>query len=360
MTQSSEDLNLSFVVDEDDSQGLVKGLHSRLFQNHGELDQSSHEEGSTVDSSFLGETWEQLNKRMRDRTEPSAQPIPRVPSSFGLDAATKDKLERHADAPIEMQNEAWWNNEDAQGQLLALITQDNDSRSSYYVYDMQTIELRCAQLTQELIQTNCLIGGILYAMKANPHPELLEAIVRGGTSERRFGLECVSIEEVRRAAAVMNGIVSQQQGVKTAHSRIQFTPNFCPVEEYEEAFRLGARVIVDNIEILRLRPDIFHGQNVGLRVDPNAHAHQSDTKFGHHAHVRTSGGKQKFGMPIAEALAAVQEAQEELGVNVTGIHVHVGSGVMVPSVWRDTLEKICDLVLENASDLYSVSVIFCF
>jgi hypothetical protein len=382
MTQSSEDLNLSFVVDEGDSKGLVKGLHSRLFQDSGSDSDSCNERagagsggngGGAVDFSFLGETWEELKQRMNERMEPSAEPIPRVPSSFGLETAKEgeeeteekeEKEEKEKQAAKKTASDAaseasWWAGDAAREKLLALITQDADARSSHYVYDMATLQLRCAQLSTHLVQTNCLTGGILYAMKANPHPELLRAIVRVGTPERPFGLECVSIEEVRRAVAVFEALDEERSGTprnpNAAHSRIQFTPNFCPVEEYAEAFRLGARVIVDNIEIVRLNPDIFRGKSVGLRVDPNAHAHHSDSKFGHHAHVRTSGGKQKFGMPIAEALGAVQEAQDELGVKVTGIHVHVGSGVMDPSVWRDTLDKICGLVLENASDVCEVS-----
>jgi hypothetical protein len=33
-------------------------------------------------------------------------------------------------------------------------------------------------------------------------------------------------------------------------------------------------------------------------------------------------------------------------VTVTGIHVHVGSGVMEPNVWLETANKICALILD--------------
>ena len=66
---------------------------------------------------------------------------------------------------------------------------------------------------------------------------------------------------------------------------IQFTPNFCPVSEYAEAFRAGATVVVDNVDILRLYPEIFQGKSVGLRIDPHAHAVEENLKHGHHSHV---------------------------------------------------------------------------
>ena len=55
-------------------------------------------------------------------------------------------------------------------------------------------------------------------------------------------------------------------------------------------------------------------------------------------------------MPIAEAAQAAQDAQKKFGVTVTGIHVHVGSGVMNPSVWLETAKKICSLILNLTND----------
>jgi diaminopimelate decarboxylase/aspartate kinase len=113
---------------------------------------------------------------------------------------------------------------------------------------------------------------------------------------------------------------------------------------------MGATVVIDNVEILRLHPHVFRGKSVGLRVDPHAHTKSENAAHGHHTHVRTSGGKQKFGMPIVEAAAAAAEAKDNHGVTVTGIHVHVGSGVMDPTVWLETSKKICSLILVDYDD----------
>ncbi len=199
------------------------------------------------------------------------------------------------------------------------------------MYDQRTVEQRCAALATHLLP--CLKGGILYAMKANPHVDLLRAVLAAGGP--RFGLECVSVEEVRRARAVS----------PTVH--VQFTPNFAPISEYADAFAVGAAVVIDNVEIVRAHPDIFQGKSVGLRIDPHAHASEA---HGHHSHVRTSGGKQKFGLPIAQARAACLELRRQ-GVRVVGIHAHVGSGVVVPGMWRETALAMCGLLLKRRGEV---------
>jgi len=55
MTQSSEDLNLSFVVDENQAKFLVQGIHNRLLS--GDPDAAS---GVKDDDPVFGQTWDEL------------------------------------------------------------------------------------------------------------------------------------------------------------------------------------------------------------------------------------------------------------------------------------------------------------
>jgi aspartate kinase len=379
MTQSSEDLNLSFVVDEGQAKSLVSGLHSRLFPKilEGAKDSMSN---SVIRYSSLGETWEALKNRNNKKQEycnnsstenktsgAETTSIPRVPSSFLPLSSLDTEVQGNSDATKKntikinsykrnnnnnKSNVQWWKAPSAVSHLLQLTKDDSSEKSSYYVYDTFTVRQRCLELSNILLtprdenSVQCLTGGLLYAMKANPHPELLRLISQSDDKTRQFGIECVSIEEVRMARRILGNSNDAVDG-GGKNNRIQFTPNFCHVSEYAEAFRVGATVVVDNIEILKLYPEIFSGRNIGLRVDPH---HHENISHGHHKHVRTSGGKQKFGMPIAEAAQAAQDAQKKFGVTVTGIHVHVGSGVMNPSVWLETAKKICSLILNLTND----------
>ena len=136
ISNSAEDLNLSFVVDEDEGTPLVRRLHDLLFAARG-------------DDPRLGPTWERL------RGPPA--PAPAAP---------------------------WW--ERRRGELLAL---EADGRPRY-VYDLATVRERARRLRERLPS----VGRLYYSMKANPHPAILAALHAEG-----FGIECVSIQEVDAA-----------------------------------------------------------------------------------------------------------------------------------------------------------------
>lgn len=51
-------------------------------------------------------------------------------------------------------------------------------------------------------------------------------------------------------------------------TRVLFTPNFAPKEEYIYALHLGVYVTVDNIHPLRNWPEVFKGRDIILRIDP--------------------------------------------------------------------------------------------
>ena len=138
ISNSAEDLNLSFVVDDEEGTSLVRRLHDRLFSGRG-------------DDPRLGPTWE----RLRGAPEPEV-------------------------------GTAWW--ERRQAELLALARDGQ----AHYVYDLATIRERARRLKGALPA----IGRFYYSMKANPHAAILETVAAEG-----FGIECVSIQEVEAARA---------------------------------------------------------------------------------------------------------------------------------------------------------------
>jgi diaminopimelate decarboxylase/aspartate kinase len=125
--------------------------------------------------------------------------------------------------------------------------------------------------------------------------------------------------------------------------RLLFTPNFCPMEEYELALARGADVTIDGPQALDQAPELFRGVAVGLRVDPGV-------GLGHHRKVRTAGPRAKFGHPI-EDLAAVLEAAGRLGVRLVGLHAHVGSGIRDPEAWA----RVADLLAGRKERLPDLS-----
>ncbi len=197
---------------------------------------------------------------------------------------------------------AWWSVK--RETLLALM----EARASAYVYDLETVAARCAEL-----KALSAVDRVWYAIKANAHPELLRAVVDAG-----LGLECVSVEELRHArAALPNG----------GAGNLLFTPNFAARAEYQEALDIGAQITLDGLYPLEAWPEMWRGVEVIARFNP-------DRPRGHHRHVHTAGPRAKFGVPISDAdqFAALAD---KAGAHVTGLHAHAGSGVDDPSHWRE-------------------------
>jgi len=120
VSDSSEDLNLSFVVDDADGPTLVARLHRRFF--------------SMAEDGELGPTWEAL------RGAASPQTVP------------------------------WWR--ERAPELCALVA---DGRARY-VYHPATVAARAHRLRDTLPA----VGDFYFAMKANAHPVVLETLAESG------------------------------------------------------------------------------------------------------------------------------------------------------------------------------------
>ena len=144
LSQAANDLNFSFVVDENQGDRLVNELHERLIRpvRAGEI---------------LGPTWEQLFARPQQSAAP--------PSN-------------------------WWRAR--RGELLALAEQHDCA----YVYDLSVIEAKMRTLSG--LES---VDRVLYAMKANPNAQILRLLAAAGS-----GFECVSRGEIEHLLASVPGL----------------------------------------------------------------------------------------------------------------------------------------------------------
>ncbi|MCA1713835.1 MAG: bifunctional aspartate kinase/diaminopimelate decarboxylase [Gammaproteobacteria bacterium] len=137
ISQSSNDLNLTFVVDEADAEGLIPQLHAALIRS-GAM--------PVQDTGVFGPSWREIT---------------------------------HGRPQLR---ERWWA---AAREPLLQCAQAGTPR---YVYDLATVRERARMLAATPAIDRCF-----YAVKANAHPAILRAIVVEG-----FGLECVSQGELDR------------------------------------------------------------------------------------------------------------------------------------------------------------------
>ncbi len=256
ISQSSNDLNLTFVIDEADAEGLLPVLHAELIDS-GAM--------PVDDASVFGPSWLELEYGKPPRTPP------------------------------------WW--QDERQRLL----QRAATGTPRYVYHLPTVRARARALGDI-----AAIDRRFFAIKANPHPELLHALVAEG-----YGLECVSLGELEHVFSVLPQLDP---------ARVLFTPSFAPRIEYAAAFALGVTVTLDNVEALHNWPDMFRGRTLWLRLDLG----RGD---GHHAKVVTGGAASKFGLPLTGFDAFVEQARR-LEMRISGIHAHLGSGINTTAHWR--------------------------
>lgn len=256
ISQSSNDLNLTFVIDEADADGLLPDLHAALIDS-GAM--------PVLEKDVFGPRWREIDGSLRPR------PVP------------------------------WWHGE--RGRLLAMAAEGTPR----YVYHLPTVRERARAL-----KSVAAVDRRYYAIKANPHPAILRALVEEG-----FGLECVSLGELQHVFAAVPGLDP---------ARVLFTPSFAPVHEYEAGFALGVTVTVDSVEALRRWPEVFRGRQIWLRIDLG----HGD---GHHQKVNTGGRDSKFGLS-AQRVDEFVDAARALGIAITGLHAHLGSGVETAGHWR--------------------------
>jgi len=262
ISQSSNNLNLTFVIDEDVVDGLVPQLHELLIKA-GAM--------RVEDAAVFGPSWRELYA--------DGENTPATP---------------------------WWRTR--RRELLELAGE----ATPRYVYDLASVRAQAQALRAAL---PC-VAHWFYAIKANPHLALLREIAAQG-----FGLECVSPGELARAAEI--------------GAPLLFTPNFAARAEYAAAYARGAQVTVDNLHPLAYWGEVFAGRELILRIDLGIGR-------GHHDKVKTGGAQSKFGLAL-DQLPEFQRLAAQHGVRVSGLHAHLGSGILDVAHWREVYVQLASL-----------------
>ena len=140
LSQAANDLNLTFIVDEEQSDRLVKKLHNQIFANR-------------KDDKLLGKTWEETFDQ-------------------------KDANDNHI---------FWW--QKRKNELLKIAA----NKTPLYVYNAKSIDEKI-----ESLKGLKNIDRIFYSIKANPHEEILKRVFDAGLS-----FECVSPGEIKHIMNIL-------------------------------------------------------------------------------------------------------------------------------------------------------------
>lgn len=162
---------------------------------------------------------------------------------------------------------------------------------------------------------------IFYACKANTNLAVMRILEQEGS-----GIDAVSPGEIY--TALLAGFEPE---------RILYTGNNVTDQELKFAVDSGVIINLDSVSALHRLTELCdpHEVKISFRVNPKVGA-------GHHEHCITGGDLSKFGIMEEEAVEVYRKAADR-GYHITGIHTHIGSGILDPEPFMLAVETLMDV-----------------
>ena len=197
--------------------------------------------------------------------------------------------------------------------------------SPTYVYSHAALERAYRELDEAFSGLDHLV---CFAVKANGNLAVLRTLASFGA-----GADIVSGGELYRTMRA--GFDSK----KVVFAGVGKT-------EAELMSGLGERILLFNAEsaseldhLERVAGRVGKRARVALRVNPNVDA-------GSHDHITTGRERDKFGIPVDEALALAERIREYKCVDLIGVHQHIGSQITALEPYTESIERSAGLVEE--------------
>ncbi|SMD33156.1 diaminopimelate decarboxylase [Reichenbachiella faecimaris] len=180
-------------------------------------------------------------------------------------------------------------------------------RTPFYYYDLTLLENTLEEMQAAINNPNFKVH---YAIKANAEDRILHTIKKHG-----LGADCVSGNEIKKALEigfepqdiVLAGIGKSDEELELAISQGIHSINCESIEELEVINEIAERH-----EAIA---------SIAFRINPNVDAQT-------HHKITTGLNENKFGIPITELDAAVDEILKHKNLALKGIHFHIGSQIL--------------------------------
>lgn len=164
-----------------------------------------------------------------------------------------------------------------------------------------------------------------FAVKALPNPYILKVLESEGC-----GGDCSSLPEL---------ILCEKSGIKG--QRVMFTSNDTPAHEYQEAYKNGAIINLDDITHIPFLKEALGGKmpdTICFRYNPGPLKEGGNSIIG-------KPEEAKYGLTHDQMIEAYKICKAE-GVKHFGLHTMVASNELNPDFFVDTAHIVFDLVLE--------------
>ncbi|WP_044173830.1 diaminopimelate decarboxylase [Flectobacillus major] len=214
---------------------------------------------------------------------------------------------------------------DIQGVKLTALA--NQFGTPLYVYDANKIIEKIAILRDSFKEVNIKIK---YACKANTNLSILKLM-------RKHGVEIDVVSPQELQLALMAGYEGSQ---------ITFTPSGVSFDEIELAAEAGARINLDNLDVLEQ-----FGQKYGntkgalIRIKPHVFG-------GGNEKIMTAHPESKFGISIHQK-DQILDIVKKYDMKIIGLHQHTGSDVKN----ADAFTQAASAILEMAFDFKDLEII---
>lgn len=182
--------------------------------------------------------------------------------------------------------------------------------SPLYVYDGAWLRQRAEVL---LAITKGMDSVVRYAVKANPHPEIVHLF-------DRVGLHFDASSEFEAAKLIRQGIDPGKISLSSQQ----------PPHDMGKALHSGVHFVATSLHQLDLVRESGWQGNLAVRINPGVGS-------GHTKRTTTGGVSASFGT-WHEYLPDILAWQLASGCEIDRLHVHVGAGVD-PAVWRQVMRR---------------------
>ncbi|MEO7597952.1 MAG: diaminopimelate decarboxylase [Opitutus sp.] len=202
-----------------------------------------------------------------------------------------------------------------------------------YVYSASTVTDNFQRLRHSLAGLDLQI---CYAMKANSNLALLRLFSNLGA-----GFDLVSGGEIKRVLAAGGNVkTSVFAGVGKTEAEIKLA-----LEQGIFAFHVESEPELARIN--HVAGTLGVKAPIAVRVNPDVDAHT-------HAKITTGKSGNKFGIPLANALAAYEAAAKLKNIQIKGVQMHIGSQLTSVAPFVEAVKKVTPFVSDLKAN-YGIS-----
>ncbi|WP_281544553.1 amino acid decarboxylase [Grimontia sp. SpTr1] len=192
-------------------------------------------------------------------------------------------------------------------------------QTPFYVYSQSTIQHQCQRLKRAVLPD---VSTVLYSLKANPNPALVNTIVEEG-----MGCDVSSAFELDVAlSSGVNpeniGCVGPYKSTRLLTMCVKNNIAFVAVESIEELLELAA-----------LRKEHQSDTAILLRLNPDIDISGGSMKMG--------GAASQFGIAESE-LEGVLSLARERQIHIHGVHVYATTRVLDPDSFLANFSSLCE------------------